>query len=399
MPIAAITFRSSGTGSRIGAEYDAAFRQRGSLTVWFTNAAIAAWRAEPRATPGGQPSYSALAIATALTLRAVFHLALRQTEGLIGSIIRLLGLDLGIPDHSTLTRRAETLQVPSRTRSGTEPVHLLVDSTGLKLCGAGEWLVERRGTRTRRSWRKLHLGTNADTGEIVAAELTTNDVDDGSQVRPLLNRAAGPVASFTGDGAYDRDDVYGAVAERYPDAAVIVPLRSRAAVETAPTQRDKHLRVVAERGRMGWQRPLATIVGIGGGCDRPLQTGDLTTSIAFIGTIFHPIGCRRPVAVLNDRWVVLPVPLTATLVNLGNATTIESVRSSADGYTVKFIAAEHGFRAGGTAAGGLNAVFPRRLHPLQLRPERVIIGMFKYRPSRNIGRLGMTVGVHSTPGL
>jgi hypothetical protein len=83
------------------AEYDAALRQRGSLTVWFTDAAIAAWRAEPRTTPGGQPSYSALAIATALTLRAVFHLALRQTEGLIGSIIRLLGLDLGIPDHST----------------------------------------------------------------------------------------------------------------------------------------------------------------------------------------------------------------------------------------------------------------------------------------------------------
>jgi hypothetical protein len=95
-----------------------------------------------------------------------------------------------------------------------------------------------------------------------------------------------------------------------------------------------------------------------------LKIGDLTTSIAFIGTIFHPIGCRRPVAVLNDRCVVLPVPLTAALVNLGNATTIDSVPSSADGYTVKFIATEHGFRAGGTAAGGPNAVFPRRLHPL-----------------------------------
>jgi hypothetical protein len=108
-----------------------------ALTVWFTDAAIAAWRAEPPTTRGGQPYYSALAITAALTLRAVFRLALRQTERLIGSIIRLLGLDLAVPDHSTLSRRAETLQVP-RPRSSHEPVHLLVDSTGLKLCGPGE---------------------------------------------------------------------------------------------------------------------------------------------------------------------------------------------------------------------------------------------------------------------
>jgi hypothetical protein len=146
------------------AEYDAALRQRGSLTVWFTEAAVAAWEAEPRTTPGGQPHYSDLAITTALTLKAVFRLALRQTEGLIGSVIRLLGLDLSVPDHTTLSRRAETLEVP-RPRSGSpdtgreaEPVHLLVDSTGLKLCGAGEWLVEKHGTKTRRSWRKMHLG-------------------------------------------------------------------------------------------------------------------------------------------------------------------------------------------------------------------------------------------------
>ena len=129
------------------AEYDAALRQRGSLTVWFTDAAIAAWRAVPRTTPGGQPHYSALAILTALTLRAVFRLALRQTEGLIGSILRLLGLDLAVPDHTTLSRRGETLQVP-QPRSGTKPVHLLVDSTGLKLGGPGEWLVEKHGTKT-----------------------------------------------------------------------------------------------------------------------------------------------------------------------------------------------------------------------------------------------------------
>src|SRR5215218_8421106 len=139
-------------------EYDAALRRRGSLTVWVTDEAIQAWRAEPRTTRGGQPDYSPLAILTALTLRAVFRLPLRQTEGLIGSVIGLLGLDLPVPDHTTLSRRAATLEVP-RPRSGSaaEPVHLLVDSTGLKLCGPGERLVEKHGTRTRRSWRELHI--------------------------------------------------------------------------------------------------------------------------------------------------------------------------------------------------------------------------------------------------
>jgi hypothetical protein len=163
------------------AEYDAALRQRGSLTAWFSEEAIAAWRAEPRTTRGGQPHYSALA-RTALTPRTVFRLALRQTEGMIGSILHLLGLDLAVPDHSTLSRRAETLEVPRpcSSRSG-RPVHLLVDSTGLRLCGPGEWLIEKHGTRRRRSWRKLHIGVDASTGQILASELTPHDVDDGSQ--------------------------------------------------------------------------------------------------------------------------------------------------------------------------------------------------------------------------
>src|SRR5881398_1649617 len=244
--------------------YDASLRQRGSLTVWFTDEAIAAWKAKPRTTRGGQPWYSELAILTALTLRAVFRLAFRQTAGLIGSLMGLLGLDLPVPDHTTLSRRAATLEVP-RPRSGsrsdyghdTEPLHLLVDSTGLKLCGPGEWLIEKHGTRKRRSWRKLHLGRDADTGQIVAATLTTPDVDDGAQVGPLLDQVDGPIASFTGDGAYDQDGVYASVAKRYPEAAIIVPPRSTAVpsatAETAPTQRDRHLELIAEKGRMAWQ--------------------------------------------------------------------------------------------------------------------------------------------------
>ncbi len=225
--------------------------------MWFAAEVIDAWRAEPRTARSGQPRYSGVAVATALTLRAVFRLAPRQTEGLIGSILALLGLDLAVPDHSTLSRRSETQEAP-RPRRGREPVHLLVDSTGLWLCGPGGWLEEEHGTKRRRTWKKLHLATDADTGRIVASALTGKEADDRSRVGPLLDRVDGPVASFTGDGAYDRDDVHAAVAARHPDADVVMPPRSgavpSATAETAPTRRDAHPRWIAERGRMGWQR-------------------------------------------------------------------------------------------------------------------------------------------------
>jgi len=239
--------------------YDASLRQRGSLTVWFTDEAVAAWAAEPRTTRGRQPWYSPLAILTALTLRAVFRLAYRQAEGLIGSIVGLLGLSLPVPDHTTLSRRAATLEVPrpGGAGAGGEPMHLLVDSTGLKLCGKGEWLLEKHGTATRRSWRMLHLGVDAGTGRIVASMLTPKEVYDASQVDPLLDQVAGSVASFTADGAYDQDRVYAGVAERHPEAAVVVPPRATAVpsdtAESAPTQRDGHLQHIARHGRMRWQ--------------------------------------------------------------------------------------------------------------------------------------------------
>ena len=244
--------------------YEAGLRQRGSLTVWFTDEAVAAWVAEPRLTRGGQAWYSPIAILTALTLRAVFHLAYRQAEGLIGSIISLLGLTLRVPDHTTLSRRSATLAVPPPQPNnvdagdGAQSLHLLVDSTGLKLCGAGEWLVEKHGTRTRRSWRKLHLGVDAGTGQIVAGALTSKEVDDAVQVGALLDQVTGSLASVTADGAYDQDGVYADVADRHPGAAVIVPPRRTAVLSdeaaTAPTQRDRHLQCIAEKGRMAWQK-------------------------------------------------------------------------------------------------------------------------------------------------
>jgi hypothetical protein len=236
-------------------EYDAALRQRGSLTVWFTQEAIDAWRAEPRTTPGGQPCYSALAITTALMLRAVFRLALRQTEGLLGSILRLLGLDLPVPDHTTIGRRARMVDLPAPRATGGA-IHLLVDSTGLKLCGPGEWLIEKHGTRKRRSWRKLHIGMDVTTGQIVAATLTDRAVDDAAQVGPLLDQVADPITTFMGDGAYDRNGVYAEMQARHTAATVVIPPRADAVLgdTTAPTQRDRHIQQITKIGRLGWQR-------------------------------------------------------------------------------------------------------------------------------------------------
>ena len=177
-------------------------------------------------------------------------------------MISLLGLTLRVPDHTTLSRRSATLAVPrlqpNDTGADAQRLHPLVDSTGLKLCSAGEWLVEKHGSRRRRSWRQLHLGVDAETGRIVASALTSKDADDGAQTGALLDQISDPVASFTGNGAYDQSAVYAAIAERHPDAAVIVPPRTTAvpsgAAETAPTERDRHLQSIAAQGRMAWQQ-------------------------------------------------------------------------------------------------------------------------------------------------
>jgi hypothetical protein len=174
-------------------EYEAGLRQRGSLTLWIMPEALASWLAPKRMTRGGQPRYSDLAIETTLMLGMVFGLRLRQTEGFLTSVLQLMGLDLAVPDHTTLSRRARTWRSSDerqgRSISGEGPVHVLIDSTGLEVYGAGQWLKEKHGARSRRGWRKLHLALDADSGEIIAHILTDQDTGDASQVEPLL----GPV--------------------------------------------------------------------------------------------------------------------------------------------------------------------------------------------------------------
>jgi transposase len=215
----------------------------------------------PRNGKRGRPQqYSAIAVETGLLLRLAFGRPWRQTEGMLASILRLLGLDLPAPDHTTFSRRSADLTVAKALSTATGPVNVVIDATGLKVFGAGEWQLERHGGQGRRTWRKLHLAIDPDTGEILASELTTTEHGDASQVGSLLDQISGPIASVTADGAYDGDPVYGIIADRDPAAAVIIPPRSTAVpsntAETAPTQRDRHLRMIHERGRLGWQKAV-----------------------------------------------------------------------------------------------------------------------------------------------
>jgi hypothetical protein len=244
------------------AEYDAGLRRRGSLTLWVTDEAMANWRAAPRLTAGGQPCYSDLAIETGLMLRLAFHLPLRQTEGLMASVFELMGVSLATPDHSTLSRRAMTMASISKgCRLPDGPVHLLIDSTGLKVYGTGEWLQEKHGLRARRTWRKLHLAVDAQTGMVMASTLTENDMGDPSQVAPLLDQVDAEIGSVTADGAYDGAydgaPTYDTIAARTGDIPVIIPPHVTAVLSATfdhhPSQRDQHIAVMAARGRLGWQ--------------------------------------------------------------------------------------------------------------------------------------------------
>src|ERR671910_1839132 len=240
-------------------QYEAGLKRRGDLTLWLEEAAIAGWHASRRTTPGGQALYSNLAIELVLILRLVFRLGLRQAEGFASSVLRLLGLDLPVPDHTTLSRRGRAFanRRPQVVPHG--PLHLLLDSTGLKLFEKGEWNNEKHG-RARRSWRKLHLAVDADTGEIVSRVLTSKEAGDAGQVPVLLEQVEGEIASVMADGAYDGEPVYQAIAEHQPQAppSIVIPPRRSAVLssqaDAAPSQRDGHIRFIQEQGRSAWRK-------------------------------------------------------------------------------------------------------------------------------------------------
>jgi Transposase DDE domain len=229
-------------------EYNAALVRRGSLTLWCDEAAAAGWvNRERTGRRGRSPTYTALAVGVMLTLKAVYRLPLRATVGLVRSVLTLLGhTELPVAHPSTLSRRARRLAVALPVRPAAGPLHLVVDTTGLKLYGEGEWKVRQHGWTRRRTWRKLHLGVDEATGELHAVAVTEPRVGDGQHLPALLAQVAAPLTQVTGDGGYDTRGAYDAVAARPEHPRAVFP---------PPRERRVGQRVRRERRRpAGWQR-------------------------------------------------------------------------------------------------------------------------------------------------
>lgn len=247
-------------------KYTEALVQRGSITVWIAEDALQGWIHKGTRTRGRPFVFSAAAIRCALTVRAVFRLPLRQTEGFLRSVFALMHVSLPVPDYSTLSLRAKTLRAvfdPSSHR----PVHLVLDSTGLKIRGEGEWR-RRQGKSGHRKWRKFHIGIDATTQEILIQELSLSRVADATAGVRLIERAPGALSTVTADGSYDKVKIYDVCERR--KARPLIPPRKDAKIQKGWKKdvRDKRykrriayleprhdaIRRIRKGGRKRWKR-------------------------------------------------------------------------------------------------------------------------------------------------
>jgi len=250
--------------------YNEALKRRGSLTIWFDPEM--SWDAAPTCKRGRQQTYSGKedqqtvrgtvcprnAIQTCLSLKVLFGMALRQTTGFVESLLQLVGLDWTVPDFSTLSRRQKTLAVNIPYRGSQGPLHLLIDSTGIKVEGEGEWHARKHGGPKRRVWRKIHLGIDEETLEVRAVEITGSHIGDAPVLPDLLKQIPPheQIGSVTADGAYDTRRCYDAIADRGADA--VIPPRKNArpwkTVTVGAGARNEALRASKYLGRALWRR-------------------------------------------------------------------------------------------------------------------------------------------------
>ena len=237
-------------------EYNSALARRGSITFWFDKDLLRSWLNHTRSGKRGKPrTYGSTCIQTMLMLKQVYHLPQRATYGLVCSLVQLMRLDLPVPHPTILSRRANSLEVILPHQSSGKPLHVLVDATGLKVYGEGEWKVRTHGIGKRRQWRKLHIAMDEATGEILADVCTTSNVGDKKVLRDLLEQITDEIEQLTGDGGYDYVSCYEVIAER--KARAVIPPRRTGRLHPQDERlraRDKNLRRIKKVGRKRWKK-------------------------------------------------------------------------------------------------------------------------------------------------
>jgi len=235
-------------------DYNDSLRKRGDITVWFTEEAIQGWHPEKSGQRGRPLMYADYAIATALLIREVFKLPLRQTEGFMNSIASLMKADIGIPDFSSIAKRSGKLPRLVLNKALEPGSQVIIDSTGLKVFGKDEWHQQKHNVSPKRTWRKLHLAVD-EHHQWIAVELTTPEVGDPSAVPDLLEQIDTDFEQVIADGAYDGDPVTQAVLEKQPEVQVVIPPHKTAILSArGDTQRDRHIQMIEAHGRMNWQK-------------------------------------------------------------------------------------------------------------------------------------------------
>jgi hypothetical protein len=240
-------------------KYDKALVQRGSITFWMSEDFEKTWLYVGDKQRGSQFDYSDQAILIMLTVKEVFHLTNRFVEGFMRSIFQLMKMDLPVPDHSTLSKRGKKLKV-KLPKNASQSLNIVMDSTGLKIYGEGEWKVRMHGVSKRRTWLKLHIGANPKGGEIQAVLLTKNQVSDDQAVEKLLDQIEPIILDFAADGAYDKRKVYDRLNAHSPDVNILIPPRKNARIwkhgntKVERLKRDENLRSIRKHGRKEWKK-------------------------------------------------------------------------------------------------------------------------------------------------
>ncbi len=239
--------------------YEKALVQRGSITFWLADDFEQTWCYVGKKQRGAQFDYSDQSIRIMLTVKEVFHLTNREVEGFMRSLFQLRNINLPVPDHSTLSKRGKRLPV-TLPKKAHGPLNIVMDSTSLKIYGEGEWKVRTQGKSKRRTWRKLHVGVDADSGEWQAAALTENSISDDEMADALCQQIEQPMAACAADGSYDKRKVYASLQAHSPDAKVLIPPRKNARIwqhgntQAERLKRDENLRYLRKHGRKGWKR-------------------------------------------------------------------------------------------------------------------------------------------------